>query len=64
MRPPIIMHVNYVEQGQTVDEMCRKAVDWGFDGVEFRSARRGADESVKSTWTNSPRACIARGSST
>ena len=48
MRPPIIMHVNYVEQGQTVDEMCRKAVDWGFDGVEFRRARRGVDESVES----------------
>jgi len=33
---PIIMHVNYCEQGQTLEEMCRKAVSWGFDGIEFR----------------------------
>ncbi len=36
MKNPIIMHVNYCEQGQTIDEMCRKAVSWGFDGIEFR----------------------------
>ncbi len=36
MNNPIVMHVNYCEQGQTVDEICRKAVAWGFDGVEFR----------------------------
>ena len=52
MRPPIIMHVNYVEQGQTVDEMCRKAVDLGFDGVEFRSARRGLMRASNLTWTS------------
>lgn len=32
----IVMHINYCEQGQTIDETCRKAVAWGFDGVEFR----------------------------
>ena len=36
MNNPIIMHVNYCEQGQTLDEMCRKAVSWGFEGIEFR----------------------------
>ena len=37
MKNSIIMHVNYCEQGQSLDEVCQKAVDWGFDGVEFRS---------------------------
>ncbi|MGC8976656.1 MAG: sugar phosphate isomerase/epimerase family protein [Candidatus Ratteibacteria bacterium] len=32
----IIMHVNYMEQGQSLDEVCKKAVKIGFDGVEFR----------------------------
>jgi len=41
---PIIMHVNYCEQGQTIEEMCRKAVDWGFDGIEFRRTRNGVAE--------------------
>ncbi|MBI3947646.1 MAG: sugar phosphate isomerase/epimerase, partial [Armatimonadetes bacterium] len=41
MSLPIIMHVNYCEQGQTYPEMCRKAVAWGYDGIEFRSMRRG-----------------------
>jgi sugar phosphate isomerase/epimerase len=41
---PIIMHITYCEQGQTIDEICRKAVKWGFDGVEFRRKRAGVDE--------------------
>ena len=44
MSLPIIMHVNYCEQGQTIPEMCRKAVAWGFDGIEFRRKRSGAPE--------------------
>ncbi len=32
----IIMHVNYMEQGQSIEEICEKAVKFGFDGVEFR----------------------------
>ncbi|MCM8772580.1 MAG: sugar phosphate isomerase/epimerase [Candidatus Omnitrophica bacterium] len=32
----IIMHINYMEQGQTFDEICEKAVKLGFDGIEFR----------------------------
>ncbi len=44
MSVPIIMHVNYCEQGQTLPEMCRKAVAWGFDGIEFRRKRSGAQE--------------------
>ena len=38
------MHVNYCEQGQTIEEICKKAVDWGYDGVEFRRKRSGVDE--------------------
>jgi len=44
MSLPIIMHVNYCEQGQTIPEMCRKAVDWGYDGIEFRRKRRDVEE--------------------
>lgn len=44
MALPIIMHVNYCEQGQTIDEMCQKAVEWGFDGIEFRRVRNGFNE--------------------
>lgn len=44
MSLPIIMHVNYCEQGQTIPEMCRKAVGWGYDGIEFRRYRRGEEE--------------------
>ena len=44
MSLPIIMHVNYCEQGQTILEMCQKAVDWGYDGIEFRRKRRDAEE--------------------
>jgi len=34
---PIIMHINYCEQGQTIDEVCRNAAKWGYDGIEFRA---------------------------
>ncbi|MCK4282676.1 MAG: hypothetical protein KAX44_00040, partial [Candidatus Brocadiae bacterium] len=43
----IILHVNYCEQGQTVEEMCQKAVGWGFDGVEFRRKRSGVKETTE-----------------
>ena len=39
MNNTLIMHVNYCEQGQSIEEMCRKAVGWGFDGIEFRRQR-------------------------
>jgi sugar phosphate isomerase/epimerase len=42
---PVIMHINYCEQGQEIDEVCRKAARWGFDGVEFRRKRTGVEES-------------------
>jgi sugar phosphate isomerase/epimerase len=42
---PIILHCNYVEQGQSIDEMCARAVAWGFDGVEFRRKRSAVEES-------------------
>lgn len=47
MSLPIIMHVNYCEQGQTIPDMCRKAVTWGYDGIEFRRCRRGVDETLE-----------------
>lgn len=45
-RTPIIMHVNYCEQGQSVPEIISKAKRWGFDGVELRQDRsqRGVQE--------------------
>jgi sugar phosphate isomerase/epimerase len=46
MAYPIIMHVNYCEQGQTVEEICQKAARWGFDGVEFRRKRSGVQETT------------------
>jgi sugar phosphate isomerase/epimerase len=47
MSIPIIMHVNYCEQGQTILEICEKAVSWGYDGVEFRSKRTGVEETTE-----------------
>jgi sugar phosphate isomerase/epimerase len=47
MAYPIIMHVNYCEQGQTVQEICTKAAGWGYDGVEFRRRRTGVDETTE-----------------
>jgi len=41
---PVIMHVNYCEQGQTLGEICSKAADWGYDGVEFRRKRARVEE--------------------
>ena len=46
-KTPIIMHINYCEQGQTLDEICLKAVAWGFDGVEFRQKRGGVKETAE-----------------
>ena len=42
---PVIMHINYCEQGQEIRDVCRKAADWGYDGVEFRRKRIGVEES-------------------
>jgi len=44
---PIIMHVNYCEQGQSLEDICLKATDWGYDGVEFRQKRSGVEEGVE-----------------
>ena len=48
MRYPVIMHIPYCEQGQTIAEVCRKAAGWGFDGVEFRRTREGVSETRES----------------
>jgi sugar phosphate isomerase/epimerase len=44
MKPPLILHCNFVEQGQSIDQMCDRAVDWGYDGIEFRRQRAGVTE--------------------
>lgn len=38
---PVLMHINYCEQGQTIPEICEKAASWGFSGVEFRQKPGG-----------------------
>jgi sugar phosphate isomerase/epimerase len=48
MSYPVIMHITYCEQGQTIAEICRKAAGWGFDGVEFRRRRIGVEETQES----------------
>ena len=40
---PIIMHINYFEQGQSIEYVCRNAAKLGFDGIEFR--RTGKNKS-------------------
>lgn len=42
----VIMHINYCEQGQTLEETCEKAVAWGYDGVEFRNRRFSIEEDM------------------
>lgn len=42
----IIMHINYCEQGQSLEKICEKAAGWGYDGVEFRNNRLGIDENM------------------
>ncbi|HOK56004.1 MAG TPA: sugar phosphate isomerase/epimerase family protein [bacterium] len=44
MENKIIMHVNYMEQGQSIEEICEKAVKLGYDGVEFRRKMKNMDE--------------------
>ncbi len=39
MNNSIIMHITYMEQGQSLSEVCARAVAIGFDGVEFRRQR-------------------------
>lgn len=46
MNNKIIMHINYCEQGQTIEETCKKAVAWGYDGVEFRNKRNVVNEDM------------------
>lgn len=43
---PLIMHINFCEQGQSLEDACQLAADWGFDGVEFRRKRTGVEESI------------------
>jgi len=41
---PIIMHINYMEQGQSIQYLCKKAAKIGFDGIEFRRKRAAVNE--------------------
>ena len=36
MKNPIIMHINYCEQGQTLPKVFEVASRIGYDGIEFR----------------------------
>lgn len=36
---PIIMHINYFEQGQSIDYLVCQAKQLGYDGIEFRRNR-------------------------
>ena len=44
MDHPLIMHCNYAEQGQSIEQMCALAGRLGFDGIEFRRQRDNLDE--------------------
>ena len=43
MQNPIIMHINYCEQGQSLDRVFEVATSIGYDGDEFRRAHKGQD---------------------
>ncbi|MDD5598086.1 MAG: sugar phosphate isomerase/epimerase [Victivallaceae bacterium] len=62
MKNPILMHINCLEQGQSLEEICRKVAAWGFDGAEFRMKRHkiGRNEAPGET-TDSYLDRIARG---
>jgi len=47
MNNPIIMHINYFEQGQTIDYTMRRAKQLGYDGIEFRRRRTKVEETVE-----------------
>lgn len=47
MKWPIIMHINCFEQGQTIEEACKKCTEWGFDSIEFRSKRENIVEDAE-----------------
>jgi 2-keto-myo-inositol isomerase len=47
MKLPLIMHINCCEQGQTIDDACRKCAELGFDGIEFRRKRSRVAESAE-----------------
>lgn len=58
---PIIMHINYCEQGQSLDEACGKAVAWGYDGIEFRSGNTREEEPAERYLDRVERAVRASG---
>ena len=50
MNNPIIMHINYCEQGQTLPEIFQVATEIGYDGVEFRRYKPGYCETPELYW--------------
>jgi len=50
MKNPIIMHINYCEQGQTLPEIFQVATQIGYDGVEFRRYKPGYCDTPESYW--------------
>jgi sugar phosphate isomerase/epimerase len=47
MTYPVIMHITYCEQGQSIPQICANATRWGFNGIEFRG-RMGTGPEQKS----------------
>ena len=50
MNNPVIMHINYCEQGQSLKEIFQVATDIGYDGVEFRRYKPGYAETPEQYW--------------
>lgn len=62
---PIIMHINYCELdfntlGKSIDEVCKKASEWGFDGVEFRGYLPADYKGTRQEYMNEIKAAKAK----
>ena len=58
-RPALILHINYYEQGQSLEKACLDAVKLGFDGIEFRRKRHGKEE-PQETYLDEIEAAVAK----
>ncbi len=61
MNNPVIMHINYFEQGQTLGYTVRRAVELGFDGIEFRRSREIPGEDAEGYLEEVGRCCAEYG---
>jgi sugar phosphate isomerase/epimerase len=58
-RPALILHINYYEQGQSLEKACQDAVKLGFDGIEFRRKRSGKEE-TQETYLDEIESAVAK----